>query len=219
MTLSTYAGLQAALGTWASNRTDLPTADLITLAEAEMRAETGLRLRVEEVDSALVGVVDSRKIALPTAFQSAHVLWRDTGTSRDELIRVSPDEIDNITTSGLPVYWCVDGTNIAFERPCDQAYNFTLRNEQYLAALSDSNTTNWLLTNYPNLYLAAANLQAAIWMQDTEQTGVWAQAYQAALAKVSNAEARARGSSPLRTEIGAITRLRGRSGYNIYSGY
>lgn len=214
--ITTYATLQAAMGSWAFDRTDLPAIPCIALAEAEMRAETGLKLRIEEVDSTLTGVVGNRKIALPAAFMEALELYRETGENRDPLSRVSASEIDNLSSAGIPQYWCIDGTNVAFERPCDAAYTFTLRNAQYLPALSDSNTTNWLLTNYPNLYLAACNVQVARWIQDDTQELRWTNAYNTALNKVATSEARAKGPAPLRTEVAHIGRMR-TGGYNIYS--
>lgn len=63
MALTTYADLQAALGSWNVDKTDLPTADLITLAEARMSRD--LRLRMQEVDSPLVTIAGSRTVALP----------------------------------------------------------------------------------------------------------------------------------------------------------
>jgi len=42
-----------------------------------------------------------------------------------------------------------------------------------IAVLSDTNTTNWLLTNYPNLYLYAALLESAPYLRDDERILLW----------------------------------------------
>ena len=66
MPLDTYAGLQAALGAWAVNRTDLPAADLVALAEARLNRD--LRLRRMEVEAPLALSAGARLAALPDDF-------------------------------------------------------------------------------------------------------------------------------------------------------
>lgn len=220
MALDTYAGLQAATGTWNVNRTDLPTADLIALGEARLNRD--LRLRVMETESTLVGVVSSRYIALPSTFLEQLALWLNlTGSGRDALTFVSAESMPNWPSNCQPQYWTIDGTNVAFEGPVDQAYSFTLR---YLArfklsttAPADGTQTNWLLTNHPDIYLAAANIEAALWLQDDEQAVRWQARYSDALGSISAKEAQSRRVA-LRTDTALARMGQRRSGFNIFRG-
>jgi len=48
--------------------------------------------------------------------------------------------------------------------------------------LSDSNTSNWILTGYPDVYLYGALLEASPYLIDDERVNIWAQLYSAAIA-------------------------------------
>lgn len=216
MPFSNYSDLKSALGTWSFNRTDLPTADCIALAESTMRADPALILRTEEADNALSGTQGSRTIALPSGFVRPITLWRIliNGDRGDPLDLVPASQMQSIVAQGIPIHWAIDGTNLVFERPLDQAYSYVLRCETTLAALSDINTTNFLLTTYPQLYLSASMLQCALWLEDAEQTQVWQAAYEVARQMVSRAEAKARGNPTLGVDAAMLRHRR----LNIYTG-
>jgi hypothetical protein len=57
---------------------------------------------------------------------------------------------------------------IDFDCPLDQAYSFRFRFRQRYA-LSDSATTNWLLTNHPDVYLNAVLLWGGVYTSDGER--------------------------------------------------
>jgi hypothetical protein len=57
----------------------------------------------------------------------------------------------------------------------------------YLAkipALSDSNTSNWLLSEAPDVYLYGSLVHSAPYLQEDDRLGVWAQLYGAAVERV-----------------------------------
>jgi hypothetical protein len=57
-------------------------------------------------------------------------------SDRDELQFVDPAALIPVSTdSGPALPWTIDGANLAFERPCDQAYAFTLRMLEQVRAL------------------------------------------------------------------------------------
>ena len=56
------------------------------------------------------------------------------------------------------------------------------------------------MTNYPDTYLAACNVEAALWMNDDAQASRWEQRYQAAISGVNAVEGAA-SRAPLRTEL------------------
>jgi hypothetical protein len=59
-----------------------------------------------------------------------------------------------------------------------------------LAKLSNSVTTNWLLTSSPDVYLYGSLLQAAPYLQDDARIQVWATLYERALNDLQTADDR-----------------------------
>lgn len=117
-----------------------------------------------------------------------------------------------------PQYWTIDGGNIGLNCPCDQAYSFTFRYRQGLA-LSDANPTNILLTTYPDIYLAAAMVEAAPYLKDADALQLW-QAKRGSISHdIREEEERANGLSTLSTEPALLTRGHQRGGYNVLRDY
>lgn len=56
-------------------------------------------------------------------------------------------------------------------------------------ALSVSNTTNWILTNHPDVYLFGALAEAAPYLGNDERTALWQTKYEAAFAEVRRPDA------------------------------
>ena len=195
MALATYADVQAAVGDWLE-RGDLAARipDFITLAES--RLNRLLRLRLMETEVALTAVVGSRTLALPAGFTEPVALWQDLTGGRQDLRFVDPAGLLTVTSPGAPRQWTVAGSVIAFERPCDQAYAFTLR---FLGALSLSNAapSNAILAAYPDLYLFGALIEAAPYLRDAELLSLFQARFQAAVEEVGAKEARSRALATL----------------------
>ncbi len=198
MALATYSDLQAAVADWLE-RADLAgrIPDFITLAES--RLNRMLRLRMMETEVALAAIVGARTMALPAGFTEPVALWRELDSGREALRFVDPAAIPVSTTAGLPRAWTVSGGVVAFERPCDQAYGFTLRMLGGLS-LSATTPTNPILAAYPDLYLFAALVEAAPYLRDGDLLSMFSARLDAALAEVGAKEARSRALSTLGTE-------------------
>jgi hypothetical protein len=61
-----------------------------------------------------------------------------------------------------------------------------------IPALSVSNTTNWLLTDSPDLYLYGALLQAAPYLQDDQRISTWGTLYERCLNDLKVSDERSR---------------------------
>ena len=177
MPFTTYAELQTEVGNWI-NRADMAEKipDWISLAESRVNAD--LKLNSAEFDVDLTGVIDSRFIPLPLSFSQPLALWWNNGVGREAVRFVSADQIDNMVWPARPLYWTIDGTNIAFERPCDKAYSFTLR---CLEKLNIAVAVNSLLTDFPLVYLAGALVEGFAYLADVEAGRVWEARYKQAL--------------------------------------
>lgn len=217
MAISTYTELQDAVASWL-NRMDLGARipDFIALAEVWMMRK--LRLRLLETDAALTGVVGVRTIALPADYREPLNLWWNNGVDREPLRFVSPALIDVWTESGQPLQWGIDGTNVAFERPCDQAYSFTFRYRQKLA-LSDDVPTNVLLTQYPDIYLAATLVEAAPYIKDPDALQMWLDKRGHLEHDIREAEDRQKGLATLSVEPAMLLREGRRGSFNVLRGW
>lgn len=197
MAISTYAELQAAVASWL-NRSDLTTQipDFITLAESALNRRLNLRVMTQE--ASLSTAVSSRTVALPTAFIEPIALWR-AETDRVPLIFRLPETMEISTTSGRPEYWAVDET-IVFERPADAIYSLMFRYVKGFA-LSDTDTTNWLLTNHPDVYLFSTLVEAAPYLRDDNLLGIWSARLEKAISEVLEKESRSRSLANLATDL------------------
>lgn len=212
MAITTYDELQEAVATWAK-RSDLTDVipDFIALAEADINTE--LDVRTVETDQTLSLTSGNRSVALPSGFREALNLWPEYDYGRGEpLRRVMPELLIESDTDSEPRVWCVKGSTIAFDCEADQTYTYTLR-QRGGVALSDSATTNIVLTNYPTVYLFGALREAFAYLEDAENTAIYQAKYADALAKAKQKEGRDKGRVTLSTEPAALVHRR--HGYSI----
>lgn len=182
MAISTYDELKASVAAWL-HRTDLTSVipDFVTMAEA--RLNRALNVSDMEQEDTLTATIGSALIALPTLNSSAKGLWVTTYNPRDELIYMMPEDLNVSTVNGYPTNWTIDGPFIRLDKPADIAYSLAYRYIKTFA-LSDSVTTNWLLTKHPDLYLYAVLQEAAPYLGQDARVALWQSKYAQALAEV-----------------------------------
>jgi len=217
MSIVTYTQLKTAIETWLARSGDTEisanAADLVTLAEARLNRE--LRLRVSWTDGPLTGTIGASTIALPSDFLEAQSLFLTTFGSQTKLSAFVAGEYPIGTVNSVPSAWAIDGINIQLDAPCDQAHTFIFR---YLArfALSDTVTTNWLLTNHPDAYLFSALVEAESLVKDTSQKWIalWKARADEAIASINEIQAR----NILIAKLRLDPAIGSRGGFNIYTG-
>lgn len=163
MAISNYTQLQQAVGDWMARADVLGNAaDFISLAEARLNRE----LNPVEVDAALTGSVGSRSIDISTLPMVEPIaLFILLAGGEAQMLDRAAGTFTFSDSSGRPSIWSIDGSDIVFNRPCDQAYPFRLRYKQKFA-LSDQVPTNWLLMEHPDVYLAASVMWGGVFVQD-----------------------------------------------------
>jgi hypothetical protein len=172
MALATYADLKTAVTAWmARGNVAGQAADFITLAEAGLNRE----LPAVETDADLTGTEDSRRIDISalSVVEPIALFLAQAGYDEVEIARKADGTFPYLTTSGQPAAWAMDGTNIDFDRPCDQAYPFRFRYRQRFS-LTDDAGTNWLLTNHPDVYLAATLIWGGVFTRNTPFAATYA---------------------------------------------
>lgn len=179
MSFSTYSALQTSIAGYL-NRGDLTSVipDFITLAEAEMRR----RLRTRRATGRSDATLTTEYIAVPTDFGGpiAVVL-----TSTDPKVRLEFADIarmlevqqGNFSGTGQPRWYSVVGEELQFLPVPDGSYTIEMTYWKGLAALSASNTSNWMLTDNPDAYLYGALLHSAPYLMDDDRMAMWAQSF------------------------------------------
>ncbi len=201
MALDTYSGLKSAVADWLA-RTDLTSQipDFIAMAEARLNRE----LRTREMVTQATGTVSTQVLAIPADFIEVVRLTLDTDTDMPLEYRPVEDAESRVAgvTSGEPKWFSVLGSEFRFYPAPDGTYSYTLDYYRTLPALSDTNTTNWLLAKAPDVYLYGALCESAPFLQEDGRIQVWETRFQQTRRSLHAAESRAkRTSGPLRARI------------------
>lgn len=212
MSISNYTDLQSAVTRWlkrADQSTNVP--DFIRLAEVRMKSLMDVRDFEETVD--LTTTPNDAYVPLPSDFKSPVALWLDDINPRERLDQVLPQNLPYTTTPGRPLYWAIDGENIRFQAPAYQAYPLKFRYCK-LFELSSTNQTNYILTQYPDVYLFGALVEAADYLFDDANLPKWQAKFADAVQRANDQENSNQKYVPLMTEIAQMTKRR----FNIYRG-
>ena len=173
MSISTYAELQTAVENWL-DRDDLSTAMVKDLILAgEIRLYDDIKLRAMETalsESIIAGKISVDPIDGFLGFKGTTFMVSDD--TRYPLIQESEAWVKSTftdtasTNTGRPDYFYVNSSGgFTFEKYTDAAYTMTGTYYKRLT-LSDSATTNWVLSNYPMVLLYASLLEAQVLTED-----------------------------------------------------
>ncbi len=172
-TISTYAELQTAVETWL-NRSDLPNEMIRDLIFAgEIRLYDDVKLRAMEAAMSTTLTAGDHDIDYPsTAIGFKDAVYIIDNDTRYPVIQTSEEWLkstftDTATTNtGRPDYFFVTAAGkLEFEKYADADYLVVGTYYQRLI-LTDSDTTNWVLTNYPMALLYATLLEAQVMIED-----------------------------------------------------
>jgi hypothetical protein len=193
MALSTYSELKTSIADWL-NRSDLTSAiaDFITLTEAEFNRTVRVRQMITRANA----TIDSEYTQLPSDFLEMEnlVLLLTTPTKLEYL---SDEQADDYFTryfsaAGTPRYYTIVGDTFkVVPSPGTDTTQAQMTYYSKIAALSDTNTSNWLLTKHPDLYLYGALLQSAPYLQDDNRIVVWNSAYERGITSMKLEQERA----------------------------
>lgn len=189
MAITNYSELLAALPDW-MDRTDLNEAkcqECVALAEARLNRV----LKEVETQTALNGVSGVRTIDISALQIIAPISLKveDSPTvwfGEREIILKPLGVIDYNDTAAQPRFYELNGSNIAFDSPMDQNYSFRFIYRGRFA-LSESAPTNALLTNEPDVYLAAAIVWGGLYVEDDPKVSKWKSLLDEAMAETKHA--------------------------------
>ncbi len=178
MAFDNYTDFQAAIANWL-NRADLAGAipDFITQAEATCNKVLRTRYMIADTTISITAAVD--RVALPTDLIDVLYVANNAALTQT-LVKQVPDWMARqqrlrLKAPGVPLYYAVVGTNLLVCPVPAANTTYKLSYFQEIPALSNSNTTNWLLAHHPDIYLYTALMHAAPYMADDARAELFGQ--------------------------------------------
>ena len=195
MAITNYTNLQTTIADFL-NRDDLTSVipTFIQLAEADMNRQ----VRHWKMESRSTGTQDAgdQYMQIPSDWlETIRLHLTGSGTSALTLtsraamadIRAKNEDISTVK----PYYYThADGQFELYPTPTE-ATDFELLYYQKIPDLA-TNSTNWLLTDAPDVYLYGALLHSAPYLAEDARVAVWAQMYSAAVQNVNASSEKAR---------------------------
>ena len=199
MAINTYATLQTAVANWL-DRSDLTDRipEFIALAEARMNRTLRLAIMLN-VDETTLGGADAlvggtRDYALPSGYlqmvdfhlrtspittlsyltpENINRMWAGSQTSRPLAYTIFSDN-----ASGTPI------KKVRLGPSPDSGDDYSMMFYKKIDALSDSNTTEQMLTDNPDVYLYGALLEAEPFLMNDQRVQLWATALKEAINEI-----------------------------------
>jgi hypothetical protein len=187
MALATYANLKTSIANWL-NRSDLTTEiaeDFIVLTEADFNS----KLRIRKMNTSTSITIDSETESIPTDFLQVRDFFITEGGTKYALKYITPAQMDQIrgsSTTGMPSAYTILGDNFRFAPKPSSAYTATLNYFAKFSALSDTNTSNYILASHPAIYLYGSLYHAANFLGgvDPQRLQQWQGMYTTAMERL-----------------------------------
>lgn len=186
MSLNNYTDLQAAVANWL-HRADLTSVipDFITLAEKRINGD--LDARLQDTVATLTTVANTQTVSSPV----------DVINIRSLVVQSSPNVVLNYLTpdqfnyqyrggdTGTPRSFTVIGSSIYLGPTPDAVYSIACDYKASVPSLAGSGT-NWLMTNYPHVYLMATLCASVMYTKDKDSLPAWETEYTEAIKSVNS---------------------------------
>jgi hypothetical protein len=174
----------------------------IDLAEADMSR----RLRHWRMERRSTAILDTQYSALPTDFIEPVRLAITSGDTYKLEAESQAQLLDRraaaANTTGLPKYYAISTGSVEVFPTPDSEYTLELLYVSKIQALSSSNTSNWILQYFPDIYLYGSLLHTAPFLEQDQRLNVWSSLYDKGIEAVNNENGNSKfGGSGLRVKI------------------
>jgi SH3-like domain-containing protein len=199
VSITTYAELKTAIADFL-NRDDLTTVipTFISLAEAQIARD----VRHWKQEKRVTTSVDERYENLPNDWLEIQLVALTTGKM---LQTVSMSEMAAMRaasdTAAAPRYVRLTADQIEFYPTPSAATDISMLYYARIPALSDTETTNWLLADAPDVLLYGALVHSAPYLTDDARAAVWGALYQAGVEKLNLENQKGRTAGPMRMGV------------------
>ena len=213
MSISNYEELKTAVANWL-HRSDLTARipEFIQIGEGVLNR----KLRTVDMETIATATLptDNRFIAMPTGF--LEMMAVTNVTTQTEFVYIEPSLFRDyiVTGSGVPLHYTVQDQ---IELDVIPSTADTIESRYFKKYDIATDSTNWLLTNYPELYLHASLSSAAFFVENDTRLGTIKNLLSEGIMELNDSESRRRGVhlAYARMDDGLIQRSR----YNINKGY
>ena len=195
MPITTYSELQTVIADFLDRDDQTERIKtFIDLAEVNM----GRVVRHWRMERRSTAVLDTQYSALPTDFVEP-IRLQVQATPPHALELVGQGELmsrreNTSNTQGKPRYYAItDGSIEAFPTP-DASYTLEMVYYGRIPALTDSNTSNWVLQYHPDAYLYGALIHSAPFLGEDARMTTWAALYQSAIDAINMESDKAKSS-------------------------
>lgn len=187
MSIATRSELITSVGNWL-HRDDLAAVipDFITLVEMRVNR----RLRTAEMVS--LAQVDTQAgvstVSVPSDLLEL-INIEVQGSPNASLQVVTPSILNGKYSSdnqGKPCVFAQIGSDYKLAPTPDAIYTLDVNYYAKVPALTDANTTNWLLTNYPDIYLYGCLVEAKAYIKDQKNLPTWTAALQEGIKELNH---------------------------------
>lgn len=187
MAIGTYAELLAAGANWlARDDLTLRIPEFVALCEAKLNRLLFVpQMETRSTTSTDISDDEPEFISLPSDFQTMRRIRLSGVTGKPRLNFLTGTQIDDIryscdNISGQPVYFSIIGSEIELLPTPNEDFTLEMVYRAKIPALA-SNSTNWLLTLAPDIYLYGMLLEAAPYIGDDARIAVWASGFSTVL--------------------------------------
>lgn len=195
MALANYADLKSAVAKRV-HRTDLASLmdDFVSLAEVRINSDI-----THPRQEAVVTGTMATSVALPSDAVSIRSLIWVSGTTRRTLQPLALEGYGAMNIAGSPEgYVIVSDTFRAIPYTSAGTYELVYMKRWALGTTS----TNWLMTNHPDVYLYATLIEVAQHTRESDAVEAWVQLYAAAKRNVDSSGDRTRWGGPIQIREG-----------------
>jgi len=205
MPITTYAELKTTIADFL-NRDDVAAISSTFISNAE--DDLNLQLRHWRQEKRSTAEIDTQYSAIPADMLEIIRFYTTSGDTRPLELISQAEMLDrkfrNLNTSGQPAYYALTAGEIEVYPVPDGTYTSELYYYSRIPALSDSNTSNWVLDYYSSAYLYGSLIHSAPYLKDDARIQVWAALYQSSIDAINAESEKAKfGGSGRRMKIRA----------------
>ena len=177
MAITDYASLKTEVATYL-HRDDLTATIPTFIANCEHRIARALRVSQLLTTSNVTVSAGASTGTLPTGFLEMANVKISTGA---ELQYVPPDRIDKAVSDTTPWVYTLLGSTVVVGGTWTAGGTLACTYWKKETALSDSNTTNWYVTNAPDALLFGALWEAAPFLNNDSRVPIWQDFFRSAV--------------------------------------
>jgi len=173
----------------------------IALAESDIWDT--LRVREMEGRATASTSTTDRFLPLPDGFIKMRRMQVTVNSQQYDLDARTPKAIKVDDCAGIPTQFAIT-SQIEFNRKSDQAYTVEMSYIKELSCITATNTTNDVLTSFPNIYLSGCMHYASVWAHNFSQAQYWRDAFDNEIARANRKARNGRfGPAPAVHQLGS----------------